>query len=169
VVGRHSLDRPHPERIVRRMPLLILFFALLLPLAVANCGEPSREEQAGKTLSQLNAEIRDARAELARINSEISDQQTRLTELKADVGKAETEAAKNTIAGEGTFVVGTDIRPGTYRAAAQEGCYWARLSSLDTSDIIDNDNANGLVVVQILPSDKAFTTNRCAEFHRVSG
>jgi hypothetical protein len=59
------------------------------------------------------------------------------------------------------------VRPGTYRAAASPGCYWARLSSLDTSDIIDNDNADGPVVVQVLPSDKAFQTTRCASFHKI--
>jgi hypothetical protein len=37
---------------------------------------------------------------------------------------------------------------------------------LDTSDIIDNDNADGPVVVEILPSDKAFETDGCADFHR---
>lgn len=56
-------------------------------------------------------------------------------------------------------MVGEDISPGTYRASAHPGCYWARLSSLDSNDIAENDNADGPVVVQILPSDKAFQTS----------
>jgi hypothetical protein len=73
----------------------------------------------------------------------------------------------NTFQGTGTFLVGSDIKPGTYRAATSPGCYWARLWSLDTSDIIDNDNADGPVVVQILPSDKAFKASGCASFHKI--
>jgi hypothetical protein len=34
------------------------------------------------------------------------------------------------------------------------------------SDIAENDNADGPVVVQILPSDKAFQTSNCADFHK---
>ena len=79
---------------------------------------------------------------------------------------ARAEVAKNTIPGTGTFVVGNDINPGTYRAEARSGCYWARLSSLNTSDILDNDNADGPVVIEILPSDKALQASDCADFHK---
>jgi hypothetical protein len=37
-------------------------------------------------------------------------------------------------------------------------CYWKRMSSLDGSDIINNNGSNGPEVVEILASDKAFQT-----------
>jgi hypothetical protein len=52
--------------------------------------------------------------------------------------------------------------PGTYRTAGSSGCYWARLGSLDTSDIIENNNSNGPQVVGIQPTNKAFLTQRSA-------
>jgi hypothetical protein len=54
----------------------------------------------------------------------------------------------------------------TIRQQVTHEQHWARLSTLDTSDIIDNDNADGPVVVEIMPSDKAFETDGCADFHR---
>lgn len=83
-----------------------------------------------------------------------------------------------TIAGDGTFIVGTDIQPGTYRSAAppddgsgDPSCYWARLSNLtgsgETAGIIANDISSGPSVVTILASDKGFTTSGCAVFTMV--
>ena len=69
----------------------------------------------------------------------------------------------------GTYVVGEDIQPGSYRAKASPGCYWARLSSLNTSDIIDNGNADGPVAIDVLPSDRALELSGCADFVRQGG
>jgi hypothetical protein len=75
---------------------------------------------------------------------------------------------KTTISTDGTYQVGVDIVPGTYRTTGGSGCYWARLRSLSTNDIIDNNNASGPVVVEILPSDAAFLTERCGTWQRSS-
>lgn len=67
--------------------------------------------------------------------------------------------------GPGTYLVGRDIAPGTYRGKAGTGvmdsCYWERLSGLsgDFDDLIANDNANGSYYVSIDASDVAFTTD----------
>lgn len=74
---------------------------------------------------------------------------------------------KTTIDTNGTFAVGSDIAPGTYRTPGKYGCYWARLRSFDTYDVIDNNVSDGPQVVQILPSDKAFTTQSCGDWHKV--
>jgi len=75
---------------------------------------------------------------------------------------------KTTIETDGTFIVGTDIAPGTYRSSGKYGCYWARLSSFDTGDIIDNNNVNdGPQVVQIRPRHKAFMTRNCGNWQKV--
>ena len=67
----------------------------------------------------------------------------------------------------GTKIVGTDIAPGTYRSHnTGPGCYWARLSGLGGTldEIIANENEGGPAVVTIAPTDKAFTSRRCASW-----
>lgn len=64
---------------------------------------------------------------------------------------------------EGTWIVGTDIEPGTYRSSGGELCYWARLSGFggSTSDIVANDNVSGPTIVTIEGSDEGFASQRC--------
>ncbi|MBV8787366.1 MAG: hypothetical protein JOZ00_11830 [Mycobacterium sp.] len=74
---------------------------------------------------------------------------------------------KTSIDSDGTFAVGGDIAPGTYRTPGKYGCYWARLRSFNTNDIIDNNVSDGPQVVEILPGDKAFLTRNCAQWQKV--
>ena len=71
--------------------------------------------------------------------------------------------------GDGTYVVNTDILPGTYRSMDNSECYWERERGLSGSfgDIIANDNINGQAIVKILKSDKGFKTERCSEWVRI--
>jgi WD40 repeat protein len=64
---------------------------------------------------------------------------------------------------DGTFIVGTDIAAGTYRADGGDGCYWARLSGFtgDMDDVIANDIPTGSAIVTIKASDKGFSTSGC--------
>jgi hypothetical protein len=66
--------------------------------------------------------------------------------------------------GGGTYIVGVDIAPGTWRSNGTDSCYWARLAAFNgvTRDIIANNNVTGSAVVTISPSDKGFTSSsRC--------
>lgn len=92
------------------------------------------------------------------------------------VTKTKTVAPKAaaTIPGEGTFVVGSDIKPGTYKTTGPSdsdlpNCYWARLDSTsgDFDDIIANGNPGGQTTITISSSDKAFETSGCAEWEKV--
>lgn len=71
----------------------------------------------------------------------------------------------------GTYLVGIDIQPGTYKGQAgteiTESCYWARLRNVsgELGAIIANDNATGQFYVQVRPSDFALMT-KC-ELERV--
>ncbi len=57
--------------------------------------------------------------------------------------------------GDGTYVVGTDIRSGVYKTSGpgsadiMDSCYWAVLNTLDTSDIKGNGNINGPTTIQV--------------------
>jgi hypothetical protein len=74
---------------------------------------------------------------------------------------------------EGTLVVGTDIKPGTYRATVPSDsldCYWARLK--DTSGNFGSIIANGIVrpggrvTVTIKKTDGAFETTGCGGWRK---
>ncbi|MGH3694189.1 MAG: hypothetical protein ACRDRX_09460 [Pseudonocardiaceae bacterium] len=75
--------------------------------------------------------------------------------------------------GEGRFVVGTDIAPGTYQTTGKSGrsdCYWERLKDTNgtTASIIDNDLAPGPATVTIDQTDGAFQTRWCRTWTKVS-
>jgi hypothetical protein len=80
---------------------------------------------------------------------------------------------RSTIAGTGTFLVGSDVIPGTYRSSgsASRDCYWERLSGLGGTmgDIIANGSSSGPLVVTIEPTDKAFTSSHCTPWTMVEG
>jgi hypothetical protein len=65
--------------------------------------------------------------------------------------------------GAGTFAVGIDISPGTYRSRGGDGCYWERLRSFTGGlvAIIANENASGPTIVTITRADKGFESSGC--------
>lgn len=80
-----------------------------------------------------------------------------------------------TITADGTYVVGTDISPGTYKSAGPASgspiCSWARLNKLssitDTDAIILNGNNTGSGFVTIEPSDVAFAVQSCQPWQEI--
>jgi hypothetical protein len=87
----------------------------------------------------------------------------------APPGAAAPPELKTVIDHDGTFMVGTDIAPGTYSSAGPvdgRTCYWKRLSSPNSSDIIDNAMTKKPQVVQIDPTDKAFKTDGCQPWQK---
>jgi hypothetical protein len=63
--------------------------------------------------------------------------------------------------GDGIYIVGTDITPGTYKNTASTNCYYARLSAFDTQAIISNNNTDAVAIITIAASDKGFQSNSC--------
>jgi hypothetical protein len=82
------------------------------------------------------------------------------------VTAAEKTQASNTIK-EGTWTVGVDVQPGTYRAVADvtSSCYWGiyRTGS-NGSDIIENDIVSGGRPSVTLSGGQDFTTTRCGSW-----
>jgi hypothetical protein len=120
------------------------------------------------TIEPSAAELAQARKDIRGLRGQVADRRSALRDLERKISGARRAVKRSTIPGDGTFMVGTDIDPGTYRAAAREGCYWARLASLSGSDIAENDISDGPMLVEISSSDKAFKTSGCATFHKVS-
>jgi hypothetical protein len=81
----------------------------------------------------------------------------------------EDEAPADEIPGDGTYIVGQDIKPGRYRASGGETCYWARLKDTEggIDSIIANNISPGQSVVTIKPTDAAFQTSGCGTFTRI--
>ena len=103
-----------------------------------------------------------AEAEVKAQADKVAADAAALVERERAVGIAETEAAANTFPGDGTFIVGDDIQPGTYKSAGGSGCYWARQDQ--GGETIDNYIGDGATVVTVRSSDFALRVARCAPF-----
>jgi hypothetical protein len=70
----------------------------------------------------------------------------------------------------GTFIVGKDIKAGTYRTDGGSGCYWVRLAGFGggIDDIIANDNVKGPTVVEVAPGDVGFKSQDCGTWRLAS-
>jgi hypothetical protein len=84
----------------------------------------------------------------------------------AEPAKEPAPAPGDSFAGSGTYLVGDDIQPGTYKTAGPGSlgmCYWERDkdSSGGFDSIIANENLKGQGVVTIKSSDKVFKTTGC--------
>ncbi|MEV7132117.1 hypothetical protein AB0N24_04430 [Arthrobacter sp. NPDC093128] len=81
---------------------------------------------------------------------------------------AEKAKAANTV-GDGTWTVGSDVEPGTYRAAAAVGstCYWGIYrSGSNGGDIIENDIPGGGRPVVTLSAGQDFNSTRCGKWEK---
>lgn len=84
------------------------------------------------------------------------------------IGKINAQLiADGRIFGSGTFLVGKEIKSGTYFVTDADGCYWERTNRNGAT--IDNYFTNGArrVQVTIRSSDYSFNSERCGEWHPV--
>lgn len=108
-------------------------------------------------------------AALARRASDLKAQGAALDRRERKVSGMEHSWAANTVPGDGVFVVGSDVKPGIYKAGPSPSgnCYYARLAGIGGDNIIDNNNSSGPVVLSIAASDGSLETSGCADFHKV--
>jgi hypothetical protein len=68
--------------------------------------------------------------------------------------------------GSGTYRVGRDVAPGTYRSLGGSDCYWARLNSISggLESVVVVDSPQGPTLVRIKRTDKVFETSGCARW-----
>jgi hypothetical protein len=83
--------------------------------------------------------------------------------------KESTPAVKPAFKGGGTFQVGSDVKPGTYKSSGNDDgmCYWERAKDAKGSvdSILSNDTVSGSSYVTIKPTDKIFTTTDCKDWY----
>jgi hypothetical protein len=65
--------------------------------------------------------------------------------------------------GDGMYLVGVDIAPGTWRSEGSSSCYWERLSGFggDPGEIIANGLSDDPQIVTIGASDAGFESTDC--------
>ncbi len=117
--------------------------------------------QAARTAAaQANAR---AQAGYAAAEARLAGQTRQLDTLIGDI-------QASAISADGVYVVGQDIKAGTWHTAGDNGmggnsCYYATLNSTNTSDIIDNNNFDGPETVS-LNGARAFEINGPCTWYR---
>jgi hypothetical protein len=68
--------------------------------------------------------------------------------------------------GDGTWMIDSEVRPGTYRATADGTCSWARLrgTSGTPEDVLANGASSGSVLLTIGKRDVAVTSSGCGRW-----
>jgi hypothetical protein len=91
------------------------------------------------------------------------------SQAPAQQKKEDKQEAKPAFKGDGTFEVGKDVQPGTYRTVGNDDgmCYWERDKDAkgDTDSILANDTVAGSSYVTIKPTDKIFTSTDCKDWY----
>ena len=104
----------------------------------------SAQNQADTAVSQAN------QAAAQKYAAKMSQADALLKKLRGEQHLVQS----STISQDGVYVVGQDIPAGTYHTSGNGGgalnqCYYATLSSTNTSDILDNNNFNGPETVNL--------------------
>lgn len=98
----------------------------------------------------------------------VKDAEAAVKKREDAVTGAEKTKAANTVT-DGTWVVGTDIEPGTYRASADVGssCYWGIYKSgTNGGTIIENDLPGGGRPSVALAPGQDFKSSRCGSWEK---
>lgn len=107
--------------------------------------------------------VKDREDALKTSEAALKTQDEGIKKREAAVAGAEKKKADNTI-GDGTWVVGVDIEPGVYKAAApvSSTCYWGIYTSgSNGDDIIANDLPGGGLPSVTLAAGQDFKSSRC--------
>lgn len=144
---------------------------------VIGYGAASEEiEQAKSTQGSTAAELNATESELESLSGELDDRSSELDQRSADLDTREQELVAteqqieaNTIPGDGTYLVGTDIQPGQYRSEGNSFCYWERTSgtSGEFGDIIANGTVEGQGLVTVDSGDVAFKSQGCSDWIKI--
>ncbi len=102
--------------------------------------------------------------------ADLDGREAAVTAREDAVTVLEQQAADGSIPGDGVYLVGEEVAPGTYRAQSPgEYCYWERLSGLSGSfdDLISNGLGPADAAVTVSASDVAFSTEGCGTWARI--
>jgi len=130
-----------------------------------------------KTIGNLPAEQAQVKAELAKVaaiksaaHAQVEAELAKVAAIKsaaaahASVVNAEyNRIENNTLSGDGVYLAGTDMRPGTYRTKGTSGCYYQVSSDPNGNNIIANGNPDGSAFVSV-QRGQYLTLERCDDW-----
>ncbi len=117
-------------------------------------------------VTEAAGRARTAQSEAAERHAELDEQERQLAEREAAVAVVEQRIAATSI-GQGTWTVGRDVEPGTYRTVqpVTGDCYWGIYTSgTNGDDIIQNDIVTGGYPTVTLSVGQDLENNRCGTF-----
>lgn len=124
------------------------------------------DESAQAVASSVQASAKAADSSAAQRKAQLDQRERAVAARERAVGTAEKQVAANSV-GEGTWTVGKDIAPGSYRTstAISSECYW-KITKTGTngSDIIENDIPTGGFPSVTLSVGQDFTNQGCGTF-----
>lgn len=119
-------------------------------------------------MAAREAKVTARETEVGKADAAVTTAEAEVKKREEAVTGAEKTKAANTI-GDGTWTVGTDIEPGTSRAAADVGssCYWGIYATgSNGSNIIDNELPGGGRPSVALSGGQDFKSSRCGTWEK---
>jgi hypothetical protein len=127
---------------------ILAFIALVIIVSATGSGTKNKSSNTSTNTDAVNTLDNDAKK---LVDQQASAQQSKPVDTHPHFG-------------DGTFKVGTDIQPGTYRTRiGSVGCYYERMKDFSNGvdSILDNDNTDSPAVVTILATDAGFKSSNC--------
>jgi hypothetical protein len=93
-------------------------------------------------------ELAELKEEVAEVESDLDSKQSKLESVSASLEQAQATEQMSTF-NDGTWSVGEDVLPGTYRSTAGDNCYWEILKSPSgggLNNIVDNGFGPGATI-----------------------
>jgi hypothetical protein len=127
--------------------------------------EEATKESFGAAQRAADASLVSANQDLAQREAAVATSEAAVASSAAAMSQAQAAINANTIT-EGTWTVGTDVQPGTYRttAAVVGDCYW----EIDNAGggIVKNDVVTGGYPTVTLSAGQTFVTERCGDWRK---
>jgi hypothetical protein len=132
----------------------------------ASASQEATEADARSAVDRAEASASAASASASEFAAGLEQRDAEVTAREQAVAAVEQRIASTSI-GQGTWTVGRDIEPGTYRTAqaVSDDCYWGIYrSGSNGDDIIENDIVSGGFPTVTLSVGQDFENNGCGTF-----
>ncbi|WP_328951351.1 hypothetical protein OG778_30365 [Streptomyces sp. NBC_00184] len=169
------MDVPGPPKKASRRKAWLTYGVTALVSLLIGAGIGGQSESGAKAATPGSTGASPAPAvtvtETAEAKAAPAVTETVVATVTAEPEETEEAGPATSISGEGEYLVGEDIKAGTYKSAGPSGdfgCYWARLkdASGEFDAIIANNNLSGPGRVT-LNKGEYFQTTMCQEWTRV--
>lgn len=168
--------QPTPKRrglFRRALPWLVAVAALFVGIAIGAAGGDTPAASPATSAARptadpaaVDARQNERKTQLDAREAELNRREDELKIREAALQTQEAAVKENTIPGEGLYVVGQDVKAGTYRTAGPSGrpCYYAIKNGTGAdADILDNNIIEGAGSVTI-KDGQVFETKGCQDW-----